>query len=75
MPDRSIVLSNLLGAIGAAIGGVLGYFVFFWIAGQGFYALILPARSWDWVAACWRATRRPCAGRLRRGGGAARLLH
>jgi hypothetical protein len=42
MPDRSIIVSNLLGAIGAAIGGTLGYFVFFWIMDQGFYALILP---------------------------------
>jgi hypothetical protein len=25
-----------------AIGGAIGYWGFFWIAGQGFYALILP---------------------------------
>ena len=31
-----------LGLLGAAVGGALGYFVFFWIARQGFYALILP---------------------------------
>ena len=28
--------------VGAAIGGVLGYWAFFWIARQGFYGLILP---------------------------------
>jgi hypothetical protein len=32
-----------LGLVGAAIGGWLGYLAFFWIARQGFYALVLPA--------------------------------
>ena len=32
----------VLGLLGAAIGGGVGYFAFFWIASQGFYALILP---------------------------------
>jgi hypothetical protein len=27
---------------GAAAGGILGYFAFFWIAAQGFYGLALP---------------------------------
>lgn len=27
---------------GAAVGGTLGYFIFFWIVSQGFYGLILP---------------------------------
>ena len=27
---------------GAALGGVLGYFAFFWMAAQNFYGLILP---------------------------------
>ena len=31
-----------LGLLGAAVGGCLGYFAFFWIARQGFYALVLP---------------------------------
>ena len=31
-----------LGLLGAAAGGCLGYLAFFWIARQGFYALILP---------------------------------
>ena len=31
-----------LGLLGAAAGGCLGYFAFFWIARQGFYALVLP---------------------------------
>lgn len=32
----------ILGLIGAAIGGVAGYFGFLWFASQGFYALVLP---------------------------------
>jgi hypothetical protein len=34
--------NNLLALAGAILGGVLGYYAFFWIAKQGFYALILP---------------------------------
>ena len=34
--------NNLLALLGALAGGVLGYFAFFWIANQGYYALILP---------------------------------
>lgn len=30
------------GLIGAVLGGTLGYFAFFWIIQQGFYALLLP---------------------------------
>lgn len=32
----------MLGLIAAAIGGAVGYFVFFWMASQGFYTLIIP---------------------------------
>jgi hypothetical protein len=31
-----------LGLVGGAVGGVVGYFAFFWIARQGFYAIVLP---------------------------------
>src|SRR3954465_12386507 len=42
--NRSATLQTLvLGIIGAVIGGCVGYFAFFWIARQGFYALVLPA--------------------------------
>ncbi len=34
-----------LGIVGAVVGGVAGYFVFFWIARQGFYALVLPGAA------------------------------
>jgi hypothetical protein len=33
---------NLLALAGEAAGGAFGYFGFFWIAEQGFYALVLP---------------------------------
>jgi hypothetical protein len=36
------VKNLLLGFLGALAGGVVGYFVFFWLARQGFYALVLP---------------------------------
>lgn len=38
IPPKTIVF----GLLGAAAGGCLGYFAFFWIARQGFYALALP---------------------------------
>src|SRR5947209_5671658 len=42
MLDRARVISNILGLIGATAGGVFGHVLFWWIARQGFYALILP---------------------------------
>jgi len=33
---------SLLVIVGAVVGGFLGYKAFFWIAGEGFYGLILP---------------------------------
>jgi hypothetical protein len=34
--------NNLLALIGAAVGGIVGYFGFFWLTRQGFYALAIP---------------------------------
>jgi hypothetical protein len=42
MPPSPTLRVLLLGLLGAAIGGYLGYLAFFWIARQGFYALVLP---------------------------------
>lgn len=36
------VVSLALGCVGALLGGVLGWFGFFWVAQQGLYALVLP---------------------------------
>jgi hypothetical protein len=36
------LISNLLGAVGAAIGGALGFYTFRWLINQGFYGLIVP---------------------------------
>ena len=42
MVDRERVVSASLGLAGAVAGGAIGYFVFMWMARQGFYAMILP---------------------------------
>lgn len=36
------IIGTVLGLFGAVGGGVLGYFLFMWIARQGFYAVALP---------------------------------
>jgi len=42
-PNTVSPLANAaLGLAGAAVGGVLGFLAFGWLAGQGFYALALP---------------------------------
>ena len=42
MEQRDSILAMLRGLAGGVAGGVAGYFVFIWLAGQGFYALTLP---------------------------------
>jgi hypothetical protein len=42
MSDNARIRNLLVGILGAGAGGLLGYFAFFWIARQGFYALMLP---------------------------------
>ena len=37
-----LVISNLLGLIGAAAGGVLGFYTFKWLEDHGFYGLAIP---------------------------------
>lgn len=37
--------NNLLVLISAVLGGLLGHFIFFWVADQGFYGLILPGAA------------------------------
>jgi hypothetical protein len=41
MNANSKHMNWLLGLIGAVVGGIVGYFVFFLLAGQGLYALVL----------------------------------
>jgi hypothetical protein len=36
------LISNSLGLVGAVVGGVLGFYTFQWLLGQGFYGLIIP---------------------------------
>jgi hypothetical protein len=37
-----IVVSHLLGLVGAVIGGFLGFLIFQWLVGQNFYGLMIP---------------------------------
>jgi len=39
------LISTTLGVIGAVVGGYAGYKLFFWIANQGLYALVLPGAA------------------------------
>ncbi len=42
MSDASNRINYVRGIAGAVIGGLVGYYAFFWIARQGFYGMILP---------------------------------
>jgi hypothetical protein len=39
------LISTALGVIGGIAGGVFGFVLFFWIADQGLYALVLPGAA------------------------------
>lgn len=39
---RSAALLLVRGVAGAVVGGVVGYFVFRWLARQGFYGVMIP---------------------------------
>jgi hypothetical protein len=39
---RGNLVSNLLGLLGAILGGVVGFYTFGWILGQGFYGPMIP---------------------------------
>jgi len=36
------LISNLLGLVGAIVGGVLGFYTFGWVLGHGFLGLMIP---------------------------------
>jgi hypothetical protein len=40
--DYNPAMDALKGLAGAAVGGAVGYFIFGWLAHQGFYAVALP---------------------------------
>jgi hypothetical protein len=46
---------------GAAVGGTLGYFAFFWFADQGFYGLVVPGGLLGLGAGFGRARSVPLA--------------
>ena len=37
-----LLISYLLGLVGAIVGGVLGFYTFHWLLGHGFYGLAIP---------------------------------
>jgi hypothetical protein len=39
---KRLLISNLLGLIGAAVGGVVGFYTFGWLEYHGFYGLVIP---------------------------------
>jgi hypothetical protein len=49
--------SLALGILGAIVGGVVGYYLFFWIARQGFYAIMLPGWLLGYSAAFFARQR------------------
>ena len=53
MNSRDII-GSLCGLAGGAVGALLGYFAFRWIAGQGVYALAVPGTllglGWGWAS-------------------------
>ncbi len=42
MAEKVPTTNWLLGVVGGIVGGAIGYFAFFLIARQGFYAIVLP---------------------------------
>jgi hypothetical protein len=57
--DNPRVRNLMVGIVGAAAGGVLGYFAFLWIARQGFYALMLPGGLVGLGGGLWVRDRSP----------------
>ncbi|MCP5520668.1 MAG: hypothetical protein H7A46_03875 [Verrucomicrobiales bacterium] len=50
--------NNFLVLLGGLIGGALGYSLFFWLTGQGFYGLVLPGGLLGLGAGLFRPTSR-----------------
>ena len=40
--SRHLIISNVLGLVGAIVGGVLGFYTFGWLLSYGFYGLMIP---------------------------------
>ena len=59
MNDNARIKNLLVGLLGAAAGGILGYFAFLWIARQGFYALMLPGGLAGLGGGLWVRDRSP----------------
>ncbi len=55
------LISNLLGLLGAIIGGVAGFYTFQWLWGHGFYGLMIPGAFLG--LGCSLLARHPSIGR------------
>ena len=42
MTFREHLLDNLRAAVGGVVGGIAGYYLFFWLTDQGFYGMMIP---------------------------------
>jgi hypothetical protein len=40
--SRHLIISNVLGLVGAIVGAVLGFYTFGWLLSYGFYGLMIP---------------------------------
>lgn len=45
MTAKNQALSWALGLLGAIGGGVVGFFLFYWLLGHGFYAMVIPGAA------------------------------
>jgi hypothetical protein len=59
MTENARLRNLLVGLLGAAAGGLLGFFAFLWIVRQGFYALMLPGALAGWGGGLWVRDRSP----------------
>jgi hypothetical protein len=55
MEQTRLTMKNNVLALAAAVGGVVGYLAFRWIAQHGFYALVLPGALVGIAAGCCKS--------------------
>ena len=58
---KELLRSNALVLVGAVLGGLLGYFGFFWLVRQGLYGMVLPGGLVGLGAGLFRGTSKAVA--------------